>query len=630
MRRRAFGFIAGLAGLVALLQPGAAAGGILSTIGRAVFGHADELAEAGRAASLAGKLGRVESNLGRALTSAEARSIENAYQRVTVASLTGNARLPMQTFDRLMAVSRLERSNWGESIALADDLPNVRIRFPGNVAGADEALRLFTETRLSEVLDAPFDVANVRVVVAGLADDAAASANELAAFRRTIPAANFDDVGYLARLDGAGLSHQEMLARLRPYEGKTVIVVGHVPDGTSDFFVRLASGKTRQLQIANWIEAAEEAGVNLIPIGCHSEKLGPIGARGLLNSRDIRRALRATIESAPKTGKDFLRALTSDGKLELVIDPFEANLISNGIKIRNRQTRELVASLGLNGLRGARGAYNLAARDASVIERQNLGACLAAGSPTAFDTCVSDRVAAERWARDRYLADCRDKNRKLQPVLFQRASEKARIAHIVHGMWLAAFAGCALLLAWMAAVSSAARSDEQDQGTSLRHIFNRWRAAQFTHTALLISRGDDGNVWSRRIAIYLLAAIAAAFLSLGIWQPPETTVLVLFGIFCLTGLMLFGTVLEYGKKALVQGSLVDFLVALAAGGLTLTAYLEFDARDRAYQASAHANDMQASTFMETYANAKSEVCTPLSEDFDGTLQLPPPISVSPP
>lgn len=625
MRRRSLCFLAALACAAGLLQPSAAAGNILTAILKGLS-RSEEAVEVGRAAATAGKIGRIENNLGKALTSAETKSIENAYERVKLATLVDDVRVPMQSFDRLMEATPVERAKWEGSIALADDLPNVRVRFPQSVTGADEALRLFTQTRLKEVLEAPFDVADVRVAVAGLADDPAASASELAAFRRTIPAANFDDVGYLARLDGADISHQEMIARLRPYEGKTVIVVGHVPEHTSDFFIRLPNGRTRQLQISKWIDAAEEAGVNLIPIGCNSEKLGPIGARGLLNSRNIRQALRAMIESSPKTGKEFLRALTSDGKLELMIDPFEAKLVSNGIKIRDRRTKELVANLGLNGLRGTRAAYRMTEQDLAVIQRENLGTCLGEASPAAFDTCVTGKLAAEKSALDRYLSDCRKKNRKLQPALYQKATEAAFIARMVHLEWLAGFVISALLLAWMASVSSAARSDEQDKGTSLRHVFNRWRARQFVHTVFLIGPADEADIWVRRIVVYLLVALAGSFLAFEHWAPSKTAILILIGLFGLTGLMLVGTVIEYGKKALVQGSLVDLLVAISAGGLMLTGYLEFEARDRVQRTSAHANDMLAENFVNTYASSGSGFCVPLDEGFEGSLPLPVPIS----
>lgn len=614
--RKALTFLAAFVCLASIpLQAVDAWGGLGRLILRGA-GHADEAAGAGRVGRTMSHIERLNPRFSGSLSSAEKAGLSRAYDEVNTANLLDEVSLPMRHFDTLMSRTALERATWSDRIALADDLPNVKIRSPPNVPGAGEALRIFTQARLREMLEAPFDVADLRVVVAGLADDAASSAVELAAFRRTIPAANFDDVGYLSRLNGMDLTREQMLARLRPYEGKTIVVVGHVPDGTGDFLVHLPGGTTRPLQISQWIAAAEEAGVNLIPIGCNSEKLGPIGARGLLNSRRIRQALRTTILSAPKTGKDFLRFFTSNGELELIVDPIEVKLVSNGFQVRSQRTQELVANLGLTGLRGARSAYSSSSRSIVPADlRQDLSPCLAQAVPEAFNTCVDEKVAFEEKAFQADLAVCRKRNLMLQPSLYARASIAARNAQVARWTWLSAFVGSVLLLAWMAAVSSAARNDEQDRGSSLGHIFNRWRANQFAQTVFLIGDSTNEDLRARRLVIYVLFALTAAFLTM---QDLGFVLILIFGI---ATLMLVGTVVSYSLQAFQQESLVDLLVALAAGGILLMGYNEIEARGQVLVTGDFRESMRAENFTKTHTDISDRSCFPLEENFDGTFQI---------
>lgn len=527
---------------------------------------ADEAAGVARQAWVANRISRLSPELQAAFRGGRGAELAQAYQAVELelklAAIMRRPAIKMSDFERLLRQPASSRAQWNGGSALTDDLPNVLVRAPP-LPGASEALRIFAQSRLKSVLDEPFDVNDLRVAVAGLADDAAASAAELAAFRRTIPASHLDDVGYLSHLDGTSLTRPEMVRRLEVYRGKTVVIVGHVPEGSSDFILHLPGG-SRSLHLQRWLDAAEEAGANLIAIGCNSDKLSRIGAKGLLNSKRIRTALRALIEKRPDTIGGFFRELTSRD-LQIVVDPLSARLFSNGIIIRDRQSMQLVGQLMMGGTRVGRGiSLQSETSLASTIIAQQSQPCFARATSYDFNACVSNvrvRQTARLLAEKR---DCRAHNLKVLPHMM--ASAHSRVVAGSHAVWIWGFllAGAGLLTAWLVFVADRAREDEQDRGTSLRHIFNRWHAFELK---VLLFQGRGNSEGKKRLigVVMILGLTAGLFFALQF----DWYVWILYG---LAGLTLIGSTLESGKSGLRQGSMVDLTVAVSSAALLIVSW----------------------------------------------------------
>lgn len=589
-----------------------AAAGVIRVLGK-VGSHTDELSDLARANAAVRRLETVSPEIHAMMKGGRKDELLDAYRRVQAASESGEISIDMRAFDALLGQSPAKRAEWADSVPLSDDLPNVRIRAPNSAAAA--ALRLFAKERLDDVLSEAFDAQDLKIVVAGLADDGERSAVELAAFRRAIPRSQWDEVGSLPRI-GTGPTDRAALAdQLRIYRGKTIVIVGHVPEGSMDFILHLPDGTTRALDIKPLLEAAAEAGVNLIPIGCNSERMGPIGARGLLNSRRIRSALRNVIDQQPRTTSEFLRALTAQD-LDIVIDPLGSRMFSNGMEIRSRRNAETVGRIVVTG---GRSSHLFEAEDEQGFATPSLAraadSCFAASTSTAFDACagsVHSRNAAFLRATER---TCIAHNLKVLPDLVREAHARAT-SSMLYG-WLSSllFGAAAAFFAWLALVARNARQDEQDYGRSVSHLVNRWRRREVAGLLTRRSMGDVTIGTDRTIFAILIAGLASGLLiaPVSAWYVAAFYAVVVIG--------LVGTMLEYGKRMFTRRSLVDASIALTAVVVTITGLNHVAAASTTKSDRLMAGSLESSLLAHR-ARTLTEACTRYDPHLAGYSEIP--------
>lgn len=101
------------------------------------------------------------------------------------------------------------------------------------------------------------------------------------------------------------------LARVlhRLYGDVLLLVAHHEPDGTVVFAGR--NGRPVRIAASVWRQAAQEAGVQLQLLGCHSARWSASGYRDALNSLDAVDALLRVHSGRPQTGLDLMAALSS-------------------------------------------------------------------------------------------------------------------------------------------------------------------------------------------------------------------------------------------------------------------------------------------------------------------------------
>jgi hypothetical protein len=280
-----------------------------------------------------------------------------------------------------LAETTKDANDLRRTIAFSDDLPSVRLRAPASDQ-FDSAVRALAQARLKQVMEEAFDVADLRVVTLGMADSPAVSAREAQRFARGLPESVHDSIGPLSRMP-TGVDHRDMVMSLEPYRGSTVVIVGHIPMGAKSFFRFLPDGSMEKVALKEWADAARDAGVNLIPIGCNSGRFAEFGATGLVNSADVLARLRDVLNWKPRSIGTFFKYLTGDD-LEVVIHPLEVTLFSNGAEIVARRSQKVVGRIGLEGLRAGVRSFSSPSRSSS---GPHYAACFSQDSAEAFERC---------------------------------------------------------------------------------------------------------------------------------------------------------------------------------------------------------------------------------------------------
>jgi hypothetical protein len=278
----------------------------------------------------------------------EAGALDDAIERMLAASPPEKMTSRVGALNHILAQAHSGPNVLTHTAPFDDALPFIRIRATGD-AIIDDALAAFARAKFDTVLAERFSVDDLRIVPLGMSDNETLSAAEIARYGRKIPLAQQDRFGPLAQLsagDIAGIGEQQVAKLLVPYRGKTIILVGHVPEQTHAFFVTSAAGK-KPIDLDAIMRAAETAEVNIIPIGCRSGQFAPIGAVEQISSDDVLERLLAIIEKNPHTIRDFLSAL-SGNDLVLLIDPTNLNIFNNTIEIVRKETSEVVGRILTN------------------------------------------------------------------------------------------------------------------------------------------------------------------------------------------------------------------------------------------------------------------------------------------
>jgi hypothetical protein len=224
------------------------------------------------------------------------------------------------------------------------NFPNFKVKLASNPLFDDVIMRMAT-VRLRPMLESVFNAEQLKVVPLGLADDAIVSLHATQEVQELLGRSLIDKVGPLSNLSNmAKRSPEELNAALMPYQGKTIVLIGHVPKDKREFFVFDNQNQKVYVDIRKIEEAAESAGVNLIPLGCDSAKISRIGIKGSVNSANLAIRIRQAVEKSPNKLSTFLSGISA-GELDFVADSMTLNLFDDGIVIIDRKTKVEIARL---------------------------------------------------------------------------------------------------------------------------------------------------------------------------------------------------------------------------------------------------------------------------------------------
>ena len=535
-----------------------------------VFKHGDEAAEAAAGAAKAERAAAAVAQADRATLEAAREAARAAEAVIGVngpmsrtereqwsrAYRDMQARLPMDTlhrdmaaFDTLVQTGLKSSDHWTDAVAYSSDLPFLKVKVPAADTIESRTLLAFAHARLDAVLRGRFDTKDVKIVSLALADSRAASVAEVAAFRRTIPHANWDEFGFLAQIrDGAQVDDATKLTRLRPYRGKTVIMVGHVPRGTADFFVHGATGP-RAVDIQGWIRAANEAGVNLIPIGCDSGDFANLGAAGIVNSAKVRRQLREVLLAEPRTMADFLKRLTG-ADLTLTMNPLDTHLFANGLEIAGRKG-EPVGRLVLQGARAAPRFQSMA----EPTPGYPVDPCFAEGSATGFNTCIGTAQKKVDLAAQRQEQLYRTTAETLRALRIAEAEQDIRNLRPWRTVAVAGYVVALAFMIYLYLIKGVARREEQDVGARIAQLFSRHRVLDAGDRLWMILRHPRAG-FRDLFNIGLLLAIALPL----VLNEPSTWVYLFYSF---VALCIGVTIWDKLKDARNQSSLVSLTLALS-------------------------------------------------------------------
>lgn len=362
------------------------------------------------------------------------------------------------------------------TISYSDEFANIRIKVPATHAEFDDTLRDLAHWRLNETFGQPFDVADLRVVPLGMADDAANSTKEVSRYTRLLPDGIRDEVGPLSRMHLIGDTRSDITRALRPYKNKTLVLVGHIPNGTAEFVV-FAGQIKHKLSISHWTDAAKEVGVNLIPIGCNSGRFADFGADALINSADVLNRLLQVYAMKPANVGTFFKHLTGDD-LALTINALDVQLFTNAAEITSRATDGLVGRVSLDGIwLAGRELFRHTTPIQSALS-PSYDACFAVENASQFDFCAT-RVEVqidEYKAKIASEADREYKAKRLQdlPILIENATQQ-------HDRALRASVGFLLLYLFVWGATSflvphgriVSRREREEGKLSWRAVFGR-------------------------------------------------------------------------------------------------------------------------------------------------------------
>ncbi len=377
-----------LAVALALLLGSTQARAQAGALGR-IAGGVDDAVRAG--ARVEGRALGATDEVVRGLGTAERKAIEEAERDFMLASPVATMTRDLDLLAQAAKALRLD-AKVARTAAPFPDLPNLRIKLAASTV-FDEVIARMARVRLKPMLEQRLDPEQLKVVPLALADDAAVSAREASRTVALVGRSRVDEVGPLALLERwAGVSRDEMIGILRPYRGKTVILIGHLPDQSKKFFVFGRGGEKVGIDIERLSDAAAEAGVNLIPLGCNSGTVARIGLAGNVNSRLLARRIRDALEREPRTMGQFLSHLAGP-EMEMLVDALNVRFFSDGFSLLNRRFGVEVARLLIRTVPKLRKMRSEVAFDS----------CFPKATPAAFQACAialageeARRTAAER------------------------------------------------------------------------------------------------------------------------------------------------------------------------------------------------------------------------------------------
>lgn len=181
--------------------------------------------------------------------------------------------------------------------------PHMRVRLTGDPV-ADAALLRSLNAELATRIDPD------RVRVGSLADDALAD-DTLARLQPRAPDATQKQLWRYLRDPSQHLDLYHLTQALRPLQGDTLLVMAHVDASDGSLVFKAANGRPQRLPAALFEQAARDAGVQLVVVGCRSARHTSAGFADDLNAADAARAMARAAQARPSTLFDLFSALSS-------------------------------------------------------------------------------------------------------------------------------------------------------------------------------------------------------------------------------------------------------------------------------------------------------------------------------
>jgi hypothetical protein len=190
--------------------------------------------------------------------------------------------------------------------------PHMRVRLTGDPA-ADAVLLKGLNTELAVAIDPD------RVRAGSLADDALAD-DTLAHQLPRRPDIAQQRLWKFLHGHPPPLDFDLLTQALRPLRGDTLLVMGHVDSADGALVFKGAGGRPRRLPLALFEQAARDAGVQLIVVGCKSARHTSAGFVDDLNGLEAARAMARALHARPTTLFDLYNAL-SGPQMVMKFDP---------------------------------------------------------------------------------------------------------------------------------------------------------------------------------------------------------------------------------------------------------------------------------------------------------------------
>jgi len=363
-------------------------------------------------------------------------------------------------------------SAFDRTVPYGEEYPFLRVK---TAVRFESTLVSSARQQLGKTLAAPFDVRDLHIITYALSENPATSVRAATAFKKLIPARYIDDVGPLARartLSSAGLNNAERETLLEPYRGKTLIIVGHVPVGETHFMIHTPSG-VQPIDLKGWFEAARTMEVNIIAIGCNSDRFAPFGTAGSVNSIDVAVRLRNLVRQNPRTIAKFLGKL-SGPDLILVINPLEASLYDNALEIFTRRGRELVGRLGLSIRRTV---IEEGPRLARLMPPPDYSKCFKAANSGAFNSCTASvRKTSDRTESRAIDQEAREYRAERLVEAPQELLQKENELDTKLGPWIALYLAYTLALVCSSALTAygmfVARTEDFQERSQWKYAFD--------------------------------------------------------------------------------------------------------------------------------------------------------------
>lgn len=248
------------------------------------------------------------------------------------------ARDPFAADDPLLAAARDHQRDHPEDFVRSeqfrDDLPFLRVRLPRSTFDYDPSVMDLAQ-RLTTQLDRRLSIEGITIIEADFSPRAEVQDMASRDFRASIPAARRQlppTLGALQRGGEARPSVEQIRQALAPLRGQVLILAGHI-DPTDETMSWTGGGRRSVIDLRLWLEAADRAGVMLLPLGCYSALYSRVGSRFALNSRELVASLAAMLAAEPASYAEMYRSLAAAEGLTLDLDPFQATLVYEKIDI---------------------------------------------------------------------------------------------------------------------------------------------------------------------------------------------------------------------------------------------------------------------------------------------------------